>query len=345
MPAYIFTLFSKGGGTETEGDEMNKLDQLKQYTTIVADTGDIEMIKRYHPQDATTNPSLILKAAQMPQYAPLVLQAVTIGRATGKTTEQKINHAIENLTINFGAEILKVIPGRVSTEVDAHLSFDEHKTIRAAESIIELYEQQGISQDRILIKIASTWEGINAARVLEKRGIHCNMTLIFSLEQAILCADAGATLVSPFVGRIYDWYKLTTKRDYKPEEDPGVLSVKNIYAYYKSNGYKTIVMGASFRSKGQIEALAGCDYLTISPQLMQELQNSDEKLTRQLSSSTVAAMNKIHLDEPSFRFELNQNAMATEKLAEGIRLFALDMQKLRLLLKEQIKQDSGIFST
>jgi transaldolase len=308
---------------------MNKLEQLKKMTTVVADTGDIASIKQYAPQDATTNPSLILKAAGLPQYKHLVDDAIAYAKGHGHDTNHKLKLAMQKLAVNFGCEILKLIPGRVSTEVDARLSFDKDASIQQAEELIALYEQQGISHDRILIKIASTWEGIEAAKVLEERGIQCNLTLMFTLAQAIACADAGITLISPFVGRIYDWYKKRDNREYTGGEDPGVLSVKRIYQYYRKFGYKTIVMGASFRHIGQIEALAGCDYLTISPNLLAELQKAEGKLERQLSPDNLPHEHgKLHLTEAKFRWMLNEDAMATEKLAEGIRLFTADSHKL-----------------
>lgn len=313
---------------------MNKLEQLKQYTTVVADTGDIATIQQYQPQDATTNPSLLYKAAQLPQYRHLVEQALAWGASRPGSATHQLEAAIEKLMVIFGAEILKIIPGRVSTEVDAHYSFDEEATVAAAERIIASYADMGIDAKRVLIKIAATWEGIKAAKRLEAKGIACNMTLIFSLEQAVLCADAGATLISPFVGRIYDWYKRQHQRDFVPDEDPGVLSVRNIFDYYKTHGYHTIVMGASFRTVGQIEALTGCDYLTISPALMQELQANDARLTPKLVAGQGAKPEKLSLDEKGFRWSLNQNAMANEKLAEGIRLFADDLIKL----KQQLSQ-------
>ncbi len=310
---------------------LNKLEQLKKYTTVVADSGDINAIKKYHPQDATTNPSLLLKAAKMPEYQHLIEEAVAFGKAKSK---DQLDQILLKLIINFGVEILKNIPGRVSTEVDADLSFDKEGTIKAAEEIIALYAEHGIGKDKVLIKIASTWEGIQAARELEKRGIHCNLTLMFSLEQAILSADAGVTLVSPFVGRIYDWYVKHEKRDYSGADDPGVKSVKSIYDYYKNYGYDTIVMGASFRNTGQIEALAGCDFLTISPQLMQELQDATGDLPQQLALDRVQACDKITFNEKSFRLAFNNNPMATEKLSEGIRAFSSDSHTLKTLLSQ-----------
>lgn len=310
---------------------MNKLEQLKQYTTVVADSGDFQQIKKYKPVDATTNPSLLLKAALMPEYQTILNRALLVASSKTNDRERQAEYALENLMIAFGCELLKVIPGRVSTEVDASLSFDTEATVEEALRIIERYDEEGVSKDKVLIKIASTWEGIQAARILEKRGIHCNLTLLFSLEQAILCAEAGVTLISPFVGRIYDWFVAHENRDFSGQDDPGVKSVATIYNYYKHYGYDTIVMGASFRNIGQIEALAGCDYLTISPQLMQELQEQQGELERALSPDKVKPTVKLSLDEKNFRFRLNQNAMAHEKLAEGIRLFARDWDKLKAL--------------
>lgn len=307
----------------------NKLEQLKKYTVVVADTGDIEAIRQHLPQDATTNPSLLLKAANMPQYQSLVDDAINWAKQQSKNAEQQQHDASRKLTINFGSEILKIIPGRVSTEVDAKLSFDVEGTIDQAKQIIDLYEQHNVSKDRVLIKIAATWEGIQAATQLEKIGIHCNMTLIFSFVQAVKCADAGVTLISPFVGRIYDWYKQKEQRDFSPAEDPGVLSVKRIFNYYKHFNFKTIIMGASFRNIGQIEELAGCDYLTISPTLLSELQSSQGELKPKLKAEkSSSSIQKLILDENQFRWLLNEDAMATEKLAEGVRLFSRDMRGL-----------------
>jgi transaldolase len=305
---------------------MNQLEQLKQYTSVVADTGDFAAIAQYQPLDATTNPSLLYKAAQMPEYRHLVEAAIS------SVKDRDLDAIIEQMTVNFGAEILKIIPGRVSTEVDAHLSFDKEGTIAAAERLIELYERKGVDSKRVLIKIAATYEGIQAAKVLESRGISTNMTLIFSLEQAILCAEAGAYLISPFVGRIYDWYKRQEQRDFGPHEDPGVISVKRIYEYYKTHKYSTIVMGASFRHIGQIQALTGCDYLTISPNLLSELQQETGALNRYLNPAECQKPDTLNLTEKAFRWHLNQNPMAHEKLAEGIRLFAEDLQKLKSYL-------------
>ena len=300
------------------------LDSLKGFTTIVADTGDFALMEKYQPQDATTNPSLILKAASQEQYAHMVDKAV-------QDSAGDIEDALDNLLVNFGLEILKIIPGRVSTEVPAHLSFDSDSTIKKARDLIALYEKAGIDRGRILIKIASTWEGIRAAEVLEKEDIHCNLTLLFSLPQAIACAEAGAKLISPFVGRILDWYKAKTGRDYTAAEDPGVESVHEIFRYYKKHGYATEVMGASFRNTGEILELAGCDLLTIGPSLLDELQANDQPVERKLDPATSASMEipHIHMDEKRFRWELNEDAMATEKLAEGIRKFAADFSKVR----------------
>jgi transaldolase len=310
---------------------MNKLEQLKSMTTVVADTGDIETIKQFAPQDATTNPSLIYKAAQMPQYQHLIDDALRWAKAQGGDV---LKAAMLKLAVNFGREILQLIPGRVSTEVDARLSFDTQATIDQARELIALYEAECISRERILIKIASTWEGIKAAEQLEQEGIHCNLTLMFQFIQAVACAQAKVTLISPFVGRIYDWYKKHNARDYTPAEDPGVLSVAKIYQYYHHFDYPTIVMGASFRSAGQIEQLAGCDYLTISPSLLSELQQDDGVLVQQLSEQAAKALqlNNITADEQTFRWEMNQDAMATEKLAEGIRAFAADIEKLEAMI-------------
>jgi transaldolase len=313
---------------------MNKLEQLKKMTIVVADTGDIEAIARYKPQDATTNPSLLLKAAAQPVYAPLLANAKKYAIAKAGTNNEQLDNAITHLSVAIGGEILKIVPGYVSTEVDAHLSFNTTATINKARDIIHLYKKAGVNPNRILIKIASTWEGIRAAEVLQKDGIHCNLTLLFSFEQAVACADAGATLISPFVGRILDWYQQNTEqKTYTPQDDPGVLSVKRIYNYYKQYGYETIVMGASFRNQGQIEALAGCDRLTISPQLLDQLNNDAGALEKQLSSVTGATETKIDLTEDRFRWKMNDNAMASDKLSEGIRKFAQDHRALQTMLK------------
>ncbi|MDH1444346.1 transaldolase [Pseudomonas sp. GD03721] len=302
----------------------SKLEQLKQFTTVVADTGDLDAIARLQPVDATTNPSLLLKAATLPRYADLLGQAVSAGQGD-------LGLACDHFAVAVGQEILKVIPGRISTEVDARLSFDTDATLRRAERLIGLYEKAGIGRDRVLIKIASTWEGIRAAEQLEKAGVQTNLTLLFAFAQAQACADAGVFLISPFVGRIYDWYKKAEGRDFVGSEDPGVQSVTRIYDYYKSNGYDTVVMGASFRNLGQIEALAGCDRLTISPDLLQRLAEDDGQLSRQLQPGA-SGEPRQSLDEGAFRWALNEDAMATEKLAEGIRLFARDQEKLEALL-------------
>jgi transaldolase len=304
----------------------NKLEQLKTYSDVVADTGDIEAIRRYKPLDATTNPSLLYKAAQMPQYAALVKDAL------GSTNS--IAAASDKIAVAIGCEILKIVPGKVSTEVDARLSFDTQASIAKAHHLIELYEAAGISKNRVLIKVAATWEGIRAAEKLEKEGINCNLTLLFNFSQAAACADAGVFLISPFVGRILDWYKANTdKKEYAPLEDPGVQSVTKIYNYYKQHGYKTVVMGASFRNTGEIEALAGCDRLTISPQLLGELEADQGKLERALApgKSTMSIPRQLE-NEIQFRFSMNEDAMATEKLAQGIRGFVADQISLEKYL-------------
>ncbi|NEV62469.1 transaldolase [Thiorhodococcus minor] len=318
---------------------MTKLTQLKSMTTVVADTGDFEAIAEYQPQDATTNPSLIYKAAQMPQYRELVEDAVLFGQERGSADRQtQARWTMDKLAVNFGAEILKIVPGRVSTEVDARLSFDSAATRRRAEGLVELYEQAGVDpRTRVLFKIASTWEGIQAAQALERQGIHCNLTLLFSFAQAVAAADAGATLISPFVGRILDWYKSAEKvAGYPADEDPGVQSVTRIFNYYKRHGYDTVVMGASFRNLEEILELAGCDYLTISPSLLGELASTDGDVPRKLDPEKARSMDipKVSFDEPSFRWEVNEEAMATEKLAEGIRLFAADTRKLEQFAHE-----------
>ena len=301
----------------------SKLEQLKQFTTVVADTGDLDAITRLKPVDATTNPSLLLKAASLPRYAELLGNAVT-------GCDGDLGLASDRFGVAVGQEILKVIPGRISTEVDARLSFDTDATLRRAERLIELYDKAGIGRERVLIKIAATWEGIRAAEELEKAGVQTNLTLLFSFAQAAACADAGVFLISPFVGRIYDWYKKSENRDYAGAEDPGVQSVSRIYRYYKANGYKTVVMGASFRNLGQIEQLAGCDRLTISPDLLQQLADAQGELPRLLLPGEGEP--RQVLDESAFRWQMNEDAMATEKLAEGIRLFARDQEKLEYQL-------------
>jgi transaldolase len=312
----------------------SKLEQLKKITDVVADTGDIEAIRLYKPLDATTNPSLVYKAAQMPQYQDLLAASINATKDIASSAQQ-LSAACDHLAVGIGLEILKIVPGRISTEVDARLSFDTKASIAKAHELINLYEKGGVDKSRVLIKLASTWEGIRAAEVLEKEGINCNLTLLFGFNQAAACADAGVFLISPFVGRILDWYKANTdKKEYTAEEDPGVVSVRHIYNYYKQNGYKTVVMGASFRNIGEIEALAGCDRLTISPQLLQELEQDKGELKRALSpENTGDAIAKRIETETSFRFGLNQDAMATEKLAEGIRGFVKDQINLENLLK------------
>ena len=306
---------------------MNQLEQLKQFTTVVADTGDFQSIKAYTPRDATTNPSLILKAVLKPEYRPLLEKAVR------DFPHSSNGDVIDRVLIAFGVEILKIIPGRVSTEIDAHLSFDTQANIAKGRELIALYEAAGISRERVLIKIAATWEGIRAAELLERDGIRCNMTLLFALPQAIACGDAGAQLISPFVGRIYDWYKKSTGVDSTGADDPGVQSVKRIYNYYRKFGYQTEVMGASFRNISQIIELAGCDLLTISPDLLQQMADSDAPMARKLGADPVGvSVDKVAIDEKTFRFMMNEDAMATEKLAEGIRAFCSDAGKLKQLI-------------
>jgi len=318
------------------------LDQLKQTgTVVVSDSGDFESIDTYKPQDATTNPSLILAAANKPEYARLIDTAVEFGRQKGKTTDEQVGHAMDRLLVEFGKEILAIIPGRVSTEVDARLSFDKEATKAKAKELIALYESVGIKKERVLIKIASTWEGIQAARELERdHGIHCNLTLLFGFGQAVACAEAGVTLISPFVGRILDWYKKKTGKDYQGDEDPGVVSVKRIFNYYKQHGYKTIVMGASFRNTGEIKALAGVDFLTISPNLLEELKNSTADVPKKLDSNSAKndPIDKVsYIDnEPEFRWALLEDAMAFEKLHEGIKKFAEDGEALKKVLKQKL---------
>lgn len=312
---------------------MSKLEHLRKMTTIVVDTGNIEAIKKYQPQDATTNPSLIAGAIKMPEYQKLINEAIEFSKKKAKSSSERSTLLIDKLFVNVGSEILKLIPGRVSTEVDARLSFDVEGSIKKAQSLIALYEEMGIDRKRILIKLASTWEGGLAAKELEKMGIHCNMTLLFSLSQAIHCAESHATLISPFVGRILDWYKAHEKVEgYPAPEDPGVKSVTQIYHYFKKFGYKTQIMGASFRNKEEILELAGCDLLTISPQFLEELSQAQGDVPRRLDPAKAKQMNltKIHMDEKTFRFMLNEDAMATEKLAEGIRTFTkavIDLEK------------------
>ena len=306
----------------------SKLEQLKQFTTVVADTGDFSTLAKLKPQDATTNPSLLLKAASIPGYATLLDEAV-------KDCNGDVGLASDRFAVAVGQEILKVVPGRISTEVDARLSFDEAAILKRAHRLIDLYDKAGVGRDRVLIKIASTWEGIRAAEKLEKEGIQTNLTLLFSFAQAVACAEAGVFLISPFVGRIYDWYKKANGNDYIGAEDPGVVSVTRIYNYYKANGYKTVVMGASFRNLSQIEELAGCDRLTISPDLLEKLAADEGKLERKLSPGHSGEA-RVHLTEAQFRWESNEDAMATEKLAEGIRQFARDQEKLEALLTAKL---------
>jgi transaldolase len=309
------------------------LDQLKQFTTVVADTGDFNAIRAFEPRDATTNPTLILKAVQMPDYAGLLTQVV--GEQAGKGSEgDRVQAICDHLLIAFGVRILAIIPGRVSTEVDARLSFDTEATVAKARHLIELYEAAGMSRERVLIKMAATWEGIAAAERLERESIHCNLTLLFGFPQAVACADAGVTLISPFVGRIYDWYKKRDGREFAAEEDPGVLSVRRIYTYYKRFGYETEVMGASFRNLGQVLGLAGCDLLTIGTDLLQQLAQSQEPVVRHLEpeAARTATVERERFDERRFRFELNEDPMASDKLAEGIRSFVGDIRSLERLV-------------
>jgi transaldolase len=314
-----------------------QLDQLKQFTTVVADSGDFATIKQFAPRDATTNPSLIFKAAQMPEYAFILDKAIADNKAKGGGKDA-VPAVIDSLLVLFGTEILKIVPGRVSTETDANFSFDTEALVAKGRRFISLYEKNGIGRERVLIKIASTWEGIKAAEILQREGINCNLTLLFSLAQAIACAEAKVKLISPFVGRIMDWYKAKEKKDFAPAEDPGVISVKEIYAYYKKFGYATEVMGASFRNVGEITELAGCDLLTISPNLLAELQKSTAPLERKLSPEIARTnpIEKIPLDEKKFRWLFNESAMATEKTAEGIRLFNADAVKLAQLIAAKL---------
>ncbi|KPK84788.1 MAG: transaldolase [Bacteroides sp. SM23_62_1] len=318
---------------------MNLLEQLKQFTEVVADTGDFQSIVKFRPVDATTNPSLIFAAVQNGKYYPLVEDAVSYAQKKATNREDRLQHCLDKIAINFGIEILKIVPRRVSTEVDARLSFDVEGTIEKARRLIALYQEEGVDRSRVLIKIASTWEGIRAAQILEQEGVHCNLTLLFSMPQAIACAEAGVQLISPFVGRIYDWYKRERGVEHIPgKEDPGVNSVHEIYKYFKKFGYKTEIMGASFRNTEEIIELAGCDLLTISPSLLDELEKEEGLLTRKLSPemSLKEDLKKISLDEKTFRWILNGNAMATEKLAEGIRRFTDDLVKLEYYVASKI---------
>jgi len=323
---------------EKTGTKLNQLEQLKKLTIVVADTGDFESIKEFKPRDATTNPSLIYAATQKEKYFHLLDEVIAERKNSGLSGVAQIDDIIEHLLVKFGVEILKIVPGRVSTETDARYSFDTEGSIAKARQLIKLYKERGIEPERVLIKIASTWEGINAAEQLQKEGIKCNLTLMFSLPQAVRCAEAKVQLISPFVGRIYDWYKAAEKRDYKGPEDPGVLSVQEIYTYYKKFGYKTEVMGASFRNVGQILELAGCDALTISPELMKELSESSEPVERKLDAEKAknAKIDKLELDEKKFRWLVNENAMATEKTSEGIRKFAADIVKLEKFVASKL---------
>lgn len=317
---------------------MNQLEQLKKMTTIVADTGEIEEIKKFHPTDATTNPSLILAASTKPEYQFLIEEAIVFGQKMGKNKHEQLSHAFDKVCVNFGCEILKIVPGRVSTEVDARLSFDIEGSVQKARELIALYEAAGIDRKRILIKLASTWEGAQSALQLEKEGIHCNMTLMFCMAQAIACADVKATLISPFVGRILDWYKKHDGKTYAGAEDPGVKSVTEIYHYYKKFGIKTQIMGASFRNKDEITELAGCDLLTIAPKLLDELRSSELPVPRKLDPAACKQMDIAphKVDEKTFRWMMCEDPMATDKLSEGIRNFAKDVIKLEQLLSSRM---------
>jgi len=324
---------------EEEKVKLSQLEQLKKFTVVVADTGDFESIKEFKPRDATTNPSLIYAATQKEKYFHLLDEVLADRKSSGLNGAAQIEDIIDHLLVQFGTEILKIVPGRVSTETDARLSFDTQGSIDKARQLIKLYEGRKISRERVLIKIASTWEGIAAGEVLEKEGINCNLTLMFSLPQAVRCAEGGIELISPFVGRIYDWYKAHEKRDYVGAEDPGVQSVQEIYTYYKKFGYRTEVMGASFRNIGEILELAGCDLLTISPELLDKLSESYDPVTRKLDpeKAKTAKIDRLKMDEKKFRWLLNEDAMATEKLSEGIRKFAADIVKLEKFVASKIK--------
>src|SRR5437867_646415 len=324
---------------EPKKTKLNQLEQLKKFTKIVADTADFESMKQFKPQDATTNPSLVYAAIQKPEYTHLLEEVLTDRKKSGLSGHEQIEDICDHLLVQFGCDILEIVPGRVSTETDARLSFDVEGSISKARQLIKLYEERKIPRERVLIKVASTWEGINAAEQLQREGIKCNLTLMFSLPQAVRCAEAKVQLISPFVGRIYDWYKKENKRDYSGPEDPGVQSVQEIYTYYKKFGHATEVMGASFRNVGQIIELAGCDALTISPELMKELSESFEPVERKLTpeKAKAAKIDKLDLDEKKFRWLLNENAMATEKTAEGIRKFAADVVKLEKFVASKIK--------
>lgn len=313
-----------------------KLEQLRNLTTVVADTGDIEAIAKYQPEDATTNPSLILKAAQIPAYAAYLDDAVAYAKSKSDDKAQQLDDASDKLAVTIGCEILKVVPGRISTEVDARLSYDTEASVEKARKLIALYEEAGIGRERILIKLASTWEGIRAGEILEKEGINCNLTLLFSFAQARACAEAGVFLISPFVGRILDWYKKETGQEYAAADDPGVQSVTRIYEYYKAHGYNTVVMGASFRNSGEILELAGCDRLTISPQLLAELEAAEGAVECKLSATVTQKEKPARMSEAEFRWEHNQEPMAVEKLAEGIRNFAIDQGKLEAMINAKL---------
>ncbi len=314
----------------------NKLAQLRKLTTVVADTGEIDAIKKYQPEDATTNPSLILKAAQIAEYAPLIDQAIAYAKTQSNDKAQQVQDTCDMLAVNIGKEILKIIPGRISTEVDARLSYDTERSVAKARQLVKMYNDAGITNDRILIKLASTWEGIRAAEILEKEGINCNLTLLFSFAQARACAEAGVFLISPFVGRIMDWYKAKEGRDFAANEDPGVLSVTKIYNYYKEHGYKTVVMGASFRNIGEILELAGCDRLTIAPSLLAELEAAEGALVAKLVDSKGTKARPAPMTHNEFLWEHNLDAMAVEKLAEGIRNFAVDQGKLEAMIAAKL---------
>jgi transaldolase len=313
-----------------------KLEQLRALTTVVADTGDIEAISKYQPEDATTNPSLILKAAQIAEYAPLIDASIAYAKAQSNDKTQQVADTCDMLAVNIGKEILKVVPGRISTEVDARLSYDTEGSVIKARQLIKMYNDAGITNDRILIKLASTWEGIRAAEILEKEGINCNLTLLFSFAQARACAEAGVFLISPFVGRIMDWYKAKEGRDFEASEDPGVVSVTGIYDYYKAYGYKTVVMGASFRNIGEILELAGCDRLTISPNLLQELEEATGEVVEKLIDTSGTKERPAAMTHAEFLWEHNQDPMAVEKLADGIRNFAVDQGKLEVMIAERL---------
>ena len=323
---------------EEKKAKLNQLEQLKKFTKVVADTADFESIKEFKPQDATTNPSLVYAATQKPEYAHLLQEVLADRKKSGLSGSAQVEDICDHLLVQFGCDILEIVPGRVSTETDARLSFDIEGSINKARRLVQLYAERKIPRERVLIKVASTWEGINAAEQLQKEGIKCNLTLMFSLPQAVRCAEAKVQLISPFVGRIYDWYKAANKRDYTGPEDPGVQSVDEIYTYYKKFDYKTEVMGASFRNVGQIRELAGCDALTISPELMKELSESYEPIERKLDPEKAkkADVQRLELDEKKFRYLLNDNAMATEKLADGIRKFAADVVKLEKFVASKL---------